>query len=217
MRPRAEYCLAIDAAVWAHHAPYAALRCRAHAQRGEVASGPSGAGAVGDPEASGTARCAENRFPAGDHGGNQDEFLRVARRGTPARSRSAGKARRSAGDSPPSTSDRGQSPSRPVGNEPDTLRRAHAVHPISDLQIEYSLASRGFEHAILPKARALGIGVTACGVRARGAAGLRHPSRAAPERYDRRPLSQGIFHPSATGRAADMFCAVAGNRAGPVV
>ena len=36
----------------------------------------------------------------------------------------------------------------------DTLRRAAAVHPISDLQIEYSLISRGIEDAILPTARA---------------------------------------------------------------
>ena len=50
----------------------------------------------------------------------------------------------------------------------DTLRRAHAVTPICDLQIEYSLASRGIEAAILPACRELGIGVTAYGVLARG-------------------------------------------------
>jgi aryl-alcohol dehydrogenase-like predicted oxidoreductase len=50
----------------------------------------------------------------------------------------------------------------------DTLRRAHAVHPISDLQIEYSLVSRGIEDEILPVARELGIGVTAYGVLSRG-------------------------------------------------
>jgi aryl-alcohol dehydrogenase-like predicted oxidoreductase len=49
-----------------------------------------------------------------------------------------------------------------------TLRRAHAVHPISDLQIEYSLVSRGIEDAILPTARELGIGITAYGVLSRG-------------------------------------------------
>jgi aryl-alcohol dehydrogenase-like predicted oxidoreductase len=48
------------------------------------------------------------------------------------------------------------------------LRRAAAVHPISDLQIEYSLLSRGIEAEILPTARALGIGVTAYGVLSRG-------------------------------------------------
>jgi aryl-alcohol dehydrogenase-like predicted oxidoreductase len=50
----------------------------------------------------------------------------------------------------------------------ETLRRAHAVHPISDLQIEYSLISRGIEDEILPAARKLGIGITAYGVLSRG-------------------------------------------------
>jgi aryl-alcohol dehydrogenase-like predicted oxidoreductase len=50
----------------------------------------------------------------------------------------------------------------------DTIRRAHAVHPIADLQIEYSLASRGIEAEILPTLRELGISVTAYGVLSRG-------------------------------------------------
>ncbi|WP_262297307.1 aldo/keto reductase [Microvirga sesbaniae] len=50
----------------------------------------------------------------------------------------------------------------------DTIRRAAAVHPICDLQIEYSLISRGIEDAILPACRALGIGLTAYGVLSRG-------------------------------------------------
>jgi aryl-alcohol dehydrogenase-like predicted oxidoreductase len=50
----------------------------------------------------------------------------------------------------------------------DTIRRAHAVHPISDLQIEYSLISRGPEAAIFPVLAELGIGVTAYGVLSRG-------------------------------------------------
>lgn len=50
----------------------------------------------------------------------------------------------------------------------ETLRRAHAVHPISDLQIEYSLFSRGIEDEILPTCRELGIGITAYGVLSRG-------------------------------------------------
>jgi aryl-alcohol dehydrogenase-like predicted oxidoreductase len=49
-----------------------------------------------------------------------------------------------------------------------TLRRAHAVHPIADLQIEYSLLSRGIEDDILPTCRELGIGITAYGVLSRG-------------------------------------------------
>jgi pyridoxine 4-dehydrogenase len=50
----------------------------------------------------------------------------------------------------------------------DTIRRAHATHPISDLQIEYSLISRGIETDILKTCRELGIGVTAYGVLSRG-------------------------------------------------
>ncbi|MDE2573803.1 MAG: aldo/keto reductase [Rhodospirillales bacterium] len=49
-----------------------------------------------------------------------------------------------------------------------TIRRAAATHPICDLQIEYSLISRGIEAAILPACRELGIGVTAYGVLSRG-------------------------------------------------
>jgi aryl-alcohol dehydrogenase-like predicted oxidoreductase len=51
---------------------------------------------------------------------------------------------------------------------PETIRRAHAVHPITDLQIEYSLFSRGVEDGILATCRELGIGVTAYGVLAQG-------------------------------------------------
>lgn len=50
----------------------------------------------------------------------------------------------------------------------ETVRRAHAVHPVADLQIEYSLLSRGIEPAILPTCRGLGIGITAYGVLSRG-------------------------------------------------
>jgi aryl-alcohol dehydrogenase-like predicted oxidoreductase len=50
----------------------------------------------------------------------------------------------------------------------DTIRRAHAVHPVADLQIEYSLISRGIEAEILPTTRELGIGITAYGVLSRG-------------------------------------------------
>ena len=50
----------------------------------------------------------------------------------------------------------------------ETIRRAAAVHPIADLQIEYSLISRGIEDAILPTCRELGVGITAYGVLSRG-------------------------------------------------
>jgi aryl-alcohol dehydrogenase-like predicted oxidoreductase len=51
---------------------------------------------------------------------------------------------------------------------PETIRRAAAVHPICDLQIEYSLISRGIEDHILSVCRELGIGITAYGVLSRG-------------------------------------------------
>jgi aryl-alcohol dehydrogenase-like predicted oxidoreductase len=51
---------------------------------------------------------------------------------------------------------------------PETTRRAAAVHPICDLQIEYSLVSRSLEPEVLPACRELGIGITAYGVLSRG-------------------------------------------------
>ncbi|MFG1274241.1 aldo/keto reductase [Xanthobacter flavus] len=50
----------------------------------------------------------------------------------------------------------------------ETIRRAAAVHPVNDLQIEYSLISRGIEDGILQVCRDLGIGITAYGVLSRG-------------------------------------------------
>jgi aryl-alcohol dehydrogenase-like predicted oxidoreductase len=52
-----------------------------------------------------------------------------------------------------------------------TIRRAHAVHPVSGLQIEYSLMSRGIEASVLPAVRELGISVTAYGILSRGLLG----------------------------------------------
>ena len=49
-----------------------------------------------------------------------------------------------------------------------TIRRAHAVHPISQLQIEYSLITRTIEGAILDATRELGISITAYGILSRG-------------------------------------------------
>jgi aryl-alcohol dehydrogenase-like predicted oxidoreductase len=51
---------------------------------------------------------------------------------------------------------------------PETIRRAQREHPILDLQIEYSLISRGIEDKILPTCRELGIAITAYGVLGRG-------------------------------------------------
>jgi aryl-alcohol dehydrogenase-like predicted oxidoreductase len=50
----------------------------------------------------------------------------------------------------------------------ETVRRAHGVHPVADLQIEYSLLSRGIEDEILSTCRELGVGITAYGVLSRG-------------------------------------------------
>ena len=69
-----------------------------------------------------------------------------------------------------------------------TLRRAQAVAPIGDLQIEYSLMSRGIEADILPTCRELGIGVTAYGVLSRGLLGG-HWSKARGEQRDFRSVS----------------------------
>jgi aryl-alcohol dehydrogenase-like predicted oxidoreductase len=52
-----------------------------------------------------------------------------------------------------------------------TIRRAHAAHPVSGLQIEYSLMSRGIEASVLPAVRELGISVTAYGILSRGLLG----------------------------------------------
>jgi aryl-alcohol dehydrogenase-like predicted oxidoreductase len=70
----------------------------------------------------------------------------------------------------------------------ETLRRAHAVHPICDLQIEYSLVSRGIESAILPTARALGVGITAYGVLSRGLLGGRWSADRVPGKGDIRAV-----------------------------
>ena len=50
----------------------------------------------------------------------------------------------------------------------ETLRRAHAVHPVADVQIEYSLLSRGIEEELIPTCRELGVSITAYGVLSRG-------------------------------------------------
>jgi aryl-alcohol dehydrogenase-like predicted oxidoreductase len=50
----------------------------------------------------------------------------------------------------------------------ETIRRAHAVHPIHDLQIEYSIASRGPEQKIFPALRELNVSATLYGIYSRG-------------------------------------------------
>jgi aryl-alcohol dehydrogenase-like predicted oxidoreductase len=76
----------------------------------------------------------------------------------------------------------------------ETIRRAAAVHPICDVQIEYSLISRGIERAILPACRELGIAVTAYGVLSRGLISGRYRADAEPQGGDirgRMPRFQG--------------------------
>jgi aryl-alcohol dehydrogenase-like predicted oxidoreductase len=74
-----------------------------------------------------------------------------------------------------------------------TVRRAHAVHPIAALQIEYSLLSRGVEAGILPALRELGIALVAYGVLSRGLLGRRGASAAVTAGDTRRhfPRFQG--------------------------
>jgi aryl-alcohol dehydrogenase-like predicted oxidoreductase len=77
---------------------------------------------------------------------------------------------------------------------PETIRRAAATHPICDLQIEYSLISRGIERSILPACRELGIGITAYGVLSRGLISGHYRADAQPQAGDMRghmPRFQG--------------------------
>jgi aryl-alcohol dehydrogenase-like predicted oxidoreductase len=72
-----------------------------------------------------------------------------------------------------------------------TIRRAAAVHPISDLQIEYSLLSRGIEREILDTCRELGIGITAYGVLSRGLIGAARGKSDADALHTAWPRFQG--------------------------
>jgi aryl-alcohol dehydrogenase-like predicted oxidoreductase len=76
----------------------------------------------------------------------------------------------------------------------DTIRRAHAVHPIAALQIEYSLVSRGIEAQILPTVRELGIGVTAYGILSRGLLSSSTASLAPDDPRTRFPRFRGGNH-----------------------
>ena len=82
----------------------------------------------------------------------------------------------------------------------ETIRRAAAVHPICDVQLEYSLISRGIEAAILPACRELGIAITAYGVLSRGLISG-HFSAEPRARAERLPLPRAALQRRATGRA----------------
>jgi aryl-alcohol dehydrogenase-like predicted oxidoreductase len=94
---------------------------------------------------------------------------------------------------------------------PETIRRAHAVHRVTALQIEYSLMSRGIEAQILPAVRELGIGVTAYGIMSRGllstdsarAVGERDP-RARYPRFQGENLRRNLDLLAALERIADV-------------
>ena len=73
----------------------------------------------------------------------------------------------------------------------ETIRRAQAVHPVSGLQIEYSLMSRGIEAEILPVLRELGISVTAYGVLSRGLLSAGARALAGDDPRSRYPRFQG--------------------------
>jgi aryl-alcohol dehydrogenase-like predicted oxidoreductase len=77
---------------------------------------------------------------------------------------------------------------------PETIRRAHAVHPITALQSEYSLWTRDPEDAVLPVCRSLGIGLVAYSPLGRGflTGALRRFEDFAPDDYRRNsPRFQG--------------------------
>ena len=76
----------------------------------------------------------------------------------------------------------------------DTIRRAHAVHPVSELQIEYSLMSRGIERSILPAVRELGISITAYGILSRGLLSIGTAQLAANDPRARFPRFRGENH-----------------------
>jgi aryl-alcohol dehydrogenase-like predicted oxidoreductase len=60
----------------------------------------------------------------------------------------------------------------------ETIRRAAATHPITDLQIEYALVTRSIEASILPAVRELGVAITAYGVLSRGLLSSSQPAAA---------------------------------------
>jgi aryl-alcohol dehydrogenase-like predicted oxidoreductase len=76
----------------------------------------------------------------------------------------------------------------------DTIRRAHAVYPVSELQIEYSLMSRGIERSILPTVRELGISITAYGILSRGLLSSGTAQLAANDPRARFPRFRGENH-----------------------
>lgn len=73
----------------------------------------------------------------------------------------------------------------------ETIRRAHKIHPIADLQIEYSVLERGVEREILETTRELGIGITAYGVLSRGLISATPPAIGSGDFRGHTPRFQG--------------------------
>jgi aryl-alcohol dehydrogenase-like predicted oxidoreductase len=93
---------------------------------------------------------------------------------------------------------------------PEYLRRAAAVHPITDVQVEYSLLSRGIEDELIPAARELGVSITAYGVLARGLLSwtpgreiVRGDSRAHAPRFQGENLERNLQLVDALRKIAD--------------
>jgi len=76
----------------------------------------------------------------------------------------------------------------------ETIRRANSVHPVTALQIEYSLMSRGIERSVLPTVRELGVGVTAYGILSRGLLSTSTAHLAPGDPRARFPRFQGENH-----------------------
>jgi len=68
----------------------------------------------------------------------------------------------------------------------NTIERANAVHPIIDLQIEYSIISRSIEKEILPLCKKLGIGITAYGILSRGLISGHYSNSGKTDQFDMR-------------------------------
>jgi aryl-alcohol dehydrogenase-like predicted oxidoreductase len=83
---------------------------------------------------------------------------------------------------------------------PETIRRAHAVHPITALQTEYSLFTRDLEDEILPTLRELGIGLVPYSPLGRG---LLTGAIAAPDTLAGDDSRRSGFFPRFTGEALD--------------
>ena len=79
---------------------------------------------------------------------------------------------------------------------PATIRRAHAVHPVTAVQSEYSMLERVVEGQVLPTCEELGIGFVPWGPLARGFLTARFDERSTFERFDRRS-SVAMFAPEA--------------------